>query len=233
MTMNTEKDKKPISQQKCSRAFTIFCGVCEYDEKSLKALREGNTGGFQPWKFHINDRNLPEEEILRGFNTIYYESFISSIFPDYSRTEKKYFNEAYASHTLRLTKPLNKEYDLTLRQKGEEVVKKVRVDYLDLFLFPGNIAFYCFKCDFSGYNYDDITLLEGHIRDNATSELSFIRESLSILKTVAHEQWLIFGNKLKSFTIVEMGQELDIMEERNLLYDLATSSPVVSAEFWR
>jgi hypothetical protein len=227
--MNTEKDGKPLSQQQCSRAFTIFCGVCEYDEQSLKALREGQTGDFKPWKFHINDKNLSEEDILRGFNTIYYESFISSIFPDYSRTEKKYFNEAFASHTLRLTKSIDREYDLKLRQKGEEVVKKIKVDYLDLYLFPGNIAFYCCKCDFSGYTYDDITLLEGHIRNHAFEELSFISESLSILKKEAHEQWLIFGNKLKSFTMVELAQDLDPEKERNLLYDLATSSPVGSA----
>lgn len=226
--MTEENQNKALSQQKCGKALTIFCGVCEYDEKSLQALRDGKTKSFSEWKFHVNPNNLSKEELLRRFNTIYYESFISSIFPEYSRTEKKYSNEAFASHTLQLTREINEEYQLTVRKQGEKLEKTVKVEYIDLFLFPGYIAIYCFKCSLEGKTYDDITLLDNHIRNNAVNEFSFITESLSLLKAGPHENLLVFGNKLKSFNLVELDQELSEEEEKHLLYDLATSSPVGS-----
>lgn len=228
--MNVEKESQPLSKQLCAKALTIFCGVCEYDEKSLKKLREGNAGGFREWQFHVNPDGLSEQEMLRLFNDYYYESFISSIFPEYSKTEKKYYNEGFAAHTLRLSKELNKDFDISIKRKTGTINKKVRIEYVDLFLFPGNIAFYCFKFDYSGETYDNITLLNGYIRNNALNEFGFIKESIKILKTGTHDSMLIFGNKLKSFTLVELDQELSDDEEKFLLYDLATSSPVGSAD---
>lgn len=227
--MDKENTNGPLAQQNCARAFTIFCGVCEYDEESLSNLKHGDTGEFRRWDFHVNPRGQSQEEMLRYLNNYYYESFISSIFPEYSQTEKKYFNEDFAAHTLRLSRPLGIDQVLSIKKRGETIEQRIGIEYIDLFLFPGNIAFYCFKCDMEGKAYDDITLIDNHIRNNAPEEFGFIGESLELLKKGPQNKSLVFGNKLKSFTLVELGQDLDPEQEKGLLYDLATSVPVGSA----
>jgi hypothetical protein len=107
----------------------------------------------------------------------------------------------------------------------------VFIEYFDLFFFPGNIAIYAFKCDFGDSTYDDVTLMINHIRGKAPEEFSFIYDLLGEFnvekETIRRD--LIFGSKLKSFTLVEMGQALEPALENDLLYDLATCSPIGSA----
>jgi hypothetical protein len=62
-------------------------------------------------------------------------------------------------------------------------------------------------------------------------EFGFIRELIGPLKAGSGEglSLMLFGNKLKSFTLVEMNEDMDDAGEKCLLYDLATCSPVGSA----
>lgn len=214
-----------------AKALTIFCGVCEYDGNSIESLISGSNKDFSNWKFHVNTALKSEEEILSILGDSYYESLVSSIFPGYTKTGKSYFNRHFQGLTHRFSHKLNIHQRIIIHKKDEIFEKDVLVEYFDLFLFPGSIAVYSFKCDFSGCNYDEITLLVNYIRNKAPEEFDFIAKYTSVLKSSgAKDQGALdFGNKLKSFTLVEMDQELSEKEEKDLLFDLATCSPVGSA----
>jgi hypothetical protein len=223
--------KNPIATLTAGKALTIFCGVCEYDEESLKLLKQAGEHGFSSWNFHVNPQDQSKENILRLFSEYYYESFISSIFPNFKNSDKTYYNPDFAEHTHRLSKKIGKSENVAITTRDGNVEKDIFIEYLDIFLFPGNIAIYCFKCDFSGMLYNEITLLINHIRNKAASGFSFIKDHAKwlIANGPGVDNTLVFGNKLKSFTLVEQGQQLGEEDEKNLLFDLATCSPVGSA----
>jgi hypothetical protein len=229
--MSTSQKNQSLSLLPASKAITIFCGVCGYDEQSFRLLKQAGKHRFSAWSFHVNPRDLSDENILRLFGDYYYESFISSIFPNFKRTDKNYFNPDFAEHTHRLSKLMDLNEHISIASKSGNIEKDIHIDYMDIYLFPGNIAIYCFKCDFSGMTYNDITLLINYIRNNAASGFSFIREQVRWLTSGGPEteNTLVFGNKLKSFTLIEMEHPLGDDDEKNLLYDLATCSPIGSA----
>ncbi len=221
----------PLSDQKAGKAYTIFCGVCEYDEESLKFLKQAGDHGFQSWNFHINSGDLSQEQILRIFSDYYYESYINCIFPEFKKKDKSFYNPSFANHTHRLSKKLGITEQISVRDGEKMLEHELAIDYLDVFLFPGDIAIYSFRCDFTGVSYHDISLLVNHIRNHAASGFNFIREHARWLISAGQGEGstLVFGNKLKSFTLVETGQDISAQEEDDLLYDLATCSPVGSA----
>jgi len=228
-SIKKEQNRLSLAQQKCSKALTIFCGVCDYDEHSFKLIKDGKHGGFTSWKFHVNPKNFKNNDILMDFNKFYYGSFISSIFPEFVTESNEYSSQPYSNHLIRLTQSKNIDQSISLKKGNKQIERIIRIEYLDLFLFPGNIAFYCFKCKVDRYSYDDITLINNYIRDYGHREFSFIKEDLKILKQNESERMLVFGNKLKLFTLVELDQELSDEQESNLLYDIATCSPIGSA----
>jgi hypothetical protein len=229
--MKLQSEMNPMATLPAAKALTIFCGVCEYDGNSLESLKSGNNPHFANWKFHINPNRDPEEKILNVLGDSYYESLVSSIFPGYTKTGKRYFNSHFAGQTHRFSHKIDLRQPVSVRKNDETIEKDVFIEYFDLFIFPGNIAIYSFRCDFSGCSYDEITLLVNYIRNKAPQEFSFISAHTVPLKASGGDSGggLIFGNKLKSFTLVEMGQELTEIDEKDLLYDLATCSPVGSA----
>lgn len=229
--MTTTYENNALAGYQADKALTIFCGVIGYKSEHLRALREKTHPGFKDWNFHVNPDQKPKEELLNLLGDFYYESLVSSIFPGYKKTGKSYFNEHFAGQTLRCSREMNLRQTVTIRKMGESSEKEVCVDYLDLFFFPGNIAIYAFRCDFGACTYDEVTWLVNNIRSKAPAEFGFLRENLSWLNDGADEvpATLMFGNKLKSFTLVEMGQDLSPEEEKHLLFDLATCSPVGSA----
>lgn len=223
--------QKSIATLNSERALTIFCGVFEYDAQSLLKLDSKYDPCFTGWKFHVNPNHDPEEEILKILGDFYYESLVCSIFPGYSKTGRTYLNRHFAGQTRRFSRHLGLLQTIMIKKPQGVIAREIPVEYLDLFLFPGKIAIYAFKCDFSGCTYDEITWLVNYIRNKAPQEFTFIADCIGPLDAsgISSRSGLIFGNKLKSFTLVEMGQELSSGEEKNLLYDLATCSPVGSA----
>jgi len=79
--MNLSKKELQLAEQKCSKAISIFCGVCSFDVNSFEMISEGHHERFSPWKFHVNPRNEDEVSTIKVLYEMYYSSFISSIFP--------------------------------------------------------------------------------------------------------------------------------------------------------
>lgn len=219
-----------IAQTKPTSAYTIFCGVKEYDESILDTI-ENNSYDFKKWEIHDNPFNEPSEQVIRNFNNFYYESFINSIFPDFKNSDKRYFDSDRASKTKRFTKRIDKNFTIE-RSKNEKY--SVRIEYLDLFIFPENIAIYSFKCILTDHTFDQITFLNNYIRNQGlTGTLQFLADELRVLDSERPEDDLqtlgiSFGNKLKTYSIIEHDLELPKENEFQLLYDLATCSPIGS-----
>ncbi len=220
-----------ISSLPAAKVLPIFCGVCEYDENGLKALKTGKNAFFSEWKFHVNTKQESENDILKFLGDSYYKSFVSSIFPGFNKRGESYYNQYFNNQICRYSHALNIKQALQIKGKDQLFEKEILIEYFDVFLFPGNLAIYSFKCDFGLVSYDEISLLVNYIRNNAPHKFAFIGEHLKSLKAVGDKTYLplLFGNKLKSFLLVEMDQELLPDEEKDLLFDLSTCSPVGSA----
>lgn len=229
-------DWKSFALTKPYSAYSIFCGVLEYPENILDEFKSGNKHGFEDWKIHVNLKGKTSEDIIKGFKSFYYESFVDSIFPDIDNHDNQHSNLDFTKKTIRLSRKIDQEQKITIRQ-GEAVKDfKIKFEYLDLFFFPGEIVFYCFKCDLTGFTFDEITLINSHLRDSGvTEDTLFLYEHLSFLNTPkdnkSNTNFLSFGNKLKVFLIVELDENLTEEEQVNmLLYDLGTCNRIGSAK---
>lgn len=214
-------------------AQTIFSGVTEYDDRIL----EGNhitENGFDKWEVHDNPFDDLSENVIRNFNNFYYESFINSIFPNFKNSGKKYFDKDLAEKTKRYTKKINSGI-VIIQTSGEETFEyPIHIEYLDLYIFPENIAIYSFKCDLSNQTFDQLTFIINQIRNTGLNgPLQFLADQLKFLDGGANSTMqamgISFGNKLKAYSLIEHNLNLQKENEFKLLYDLSTCSPIGSA----
>lgn len=228
--------KQLASTKPCS-AYSIFCGVLDYPESILEKLKSGNKEdryGFDEWKIHVNPDNETSEDIIKGFNRFYYESFVHTIFPDPKSSDEQHFNSDFAEKTLRLSRKIDQTLPVTIRQGKLTHVFNIKFEYMDLFFFPREIVVYCFKCDLSGFSFDEITLINNYLRNSGvTEDTQFLYDSLSFLEprdeTGSNNNSLSFGNKMKVFSLVEHDEDITKEEENMLLYDLGICAPIGSA----
>ncbi|NOX86022.1 MAG: hypothetical protein GXO86_08680 [Chlorobi bacterium] len=225
-------DWKDIASSKPISAYSIFCGELDYPRSLLKQIRSGNKHGFNSWDIHVKPRNsnASSGEIIRGFDKYYYHNFVNTVFPDHNGSDNHNSNPEFAGETERLSREINKTVEITVRQK----TYNIKFEYLDLFFFPHEIVIYCFKCDLTGFSFDDITLVNSFFRNSGiTKETKFIFDYLSFIKqsddSAPIQNSLDFGNKLKVFSLVEHEITITNEEEEMLLYDLGTCSPIGTA----
>ncbi len=227
-------DWKHFASTKPLSAYSIFCGVLEYPESILEELKSGKKFSFENWRIHVNPGDLPSEDIIRGFNNYYYESFVSTVFHDIFSSPKKLNNSGFAEKTARLSLDINSKHTIRVGTKESSPVFEIKFEYLDLFFFPHGIVFYCFKCDLSNFSFDEITLINNYFRNSGvTDDLEFLYKKLSFLEPPVNTRLdansLSFGNKLKVFSLVELETDISIEDENMLLYDLGACVPIGSA----
>lgn len=231
-------DWKSLALTKPDSAYSIFCGVLEYSKNVLDEIKSGNKYGFEDWKMHATPYYETSEEIIKGFSSVYYESFVNTIFCDINNSEPNGTNSNFAKETARLSLDIYQEHDITIKKKDSESTFKIVFEYLDLFFFPGGVVFYCFKCDLSCFTFDEITLINSHLRNSGvTQDTLFLYEHLYFLNPqkddLSKNNSLSFGNKLKVFLLVELDENLTKdknIDKDMLLYDLGTCSPIGSAK---
>ncbi len=227
-------DWKQFSLKKPLKAYSIFCGVLEYSEDILDELKSGDRHGFKKWKMHVNLDDIKSEKIIKGFNRYYYESFVNCIFPDFKNSDKQQFNSEFAHKTVRLSRKIEQTIPVTIPKGKSTHVYDIRFEYMDLFFFPRNIVFYCFKCDLTGFSFDEITLINSYLRNSGvTDDTRFLYDYLSFIESKDKSQdssdALSFGNKLKVFSLVEHEEKIKRKDEKMLLYDLGVCAPIGSA----
>lgn len=226
------RDWNKIATSKPVQAYSIFCGVLEYDESILDEIRKGKSYGFKKWEPHVNPGNIDPEEILRNFNRYYYSNFVNCIFPQHASQQKDQPENEYAEKTVRLSLAVNQSVQVKIPRKGEPVNFEIKFEYLDLYFFPHNIVFYCFKCDLSDFSLDDITLINNFMRNMGQGWPEILDKNLGFLyksDESDNNNKVSFGNKLKVFSMVEIDEDLSREEEDMLLYDLGICAPIGSA----
>jgi hypothetical protein len=228
MDWNQLASSKPIT------AYSIFCGVLEYPENVLKEIKSGNKYGFKDWEIHENPYHQSSEEIIRNFKDYYYESFVDTVFPHFKSSDKQQLNSDFAKQTYRLSLKIDQQHPIQIKKKETATNYNVYFEYLDLFFFPDGVVYYCFKCDFSSFSFDEITLLNNHIRNaDKLEDMDFLKTHLSFLQTTAiaskNTDIQSFGNKLKVFSVIEYNAQLTKEEENMLLYDIGACVPIGSA----
>ncbi len=199
-------------------AYTLFCGEFKYQPDVFSRLEEA--GDFAPWQVHWfpgnqgNKGYTPEQrkrsqEVIHHFKNYYYDSFIHSLFPESNENN-------YSAYT--------RSYTRVLDESAEVAGVNVGIKYMDLFLFPGNIALFSLRCEFPDATLDQITFLVNEIRNFKATDIQSI---LNRMKDLGYDQQLILANKLKAFTVIGSGQDFSqAYNEDHLLYDLSTCSPI-------
>jgi len=227
-------DWKQLASLKPIRAYSIFCGVLEYPENILKEIKSGNKSGFQDWEIHENPYQQSSEDIISSFKDYYYESFVATVFPHFKNSNQQLLHPTFAKQTYRLSFKIDQQYPIQIKKKESTTCYDVYFEYLDLFFFPDGVVYYCFKCDFSSFSFDEITLLNNHIRNaDKLEDMSFLKTHLSFLRKVENAGIdtanQAFGNKLKVFSIIEHDIQLTKEQENMLLYDIGACVPIGSA----
>ncbi len=103
-------DWKEIASAKPVQAYSIFCGVLEYDEDIFDEIKSGNTYGFNKWEPHVNPNDIDPGEILKNFNRYYYESFVNCIFPGKMNKGRPLYDKEYAEKTIRLSHRIDERF---------------------------------------------------------------------------------------------------------------------------
>ncbi len=228
------KDWKQLAIKKPVKAYSYFCGVLEYSESILDEIKSGVMFGFNTWEPHVNPDNIEPKKIISGFNRFYYESFVNCVFPDLTNSDKHQLNKHFAEKTVRLSKKINQTVPITIKQRHSTKVFNIKFEYLDLYFFPRDIVFYCFKCDLTDFTFNEITLINNYLRNSGvTDELKLIYDHLTFLTSNVTDDLnstsMRFGNKLKIFSLIEHDEILTIEEEDMFLYDLGVCAPIGSA----
>lgn len=227
-------DWNQLASSKPHTAYSIFCGVLEYPKNILTEIQSGNKYGFKDWEIHENPYQQSSEEIVTNFKDYYYESFVDTVFPHFKSNDKQQLNSDFAKQTYRLSLKIDQQHPIKIGKKEASSTYNVFFEYLDLFFFPDGVVYYCFKCDLSDFSFNDITLLNNHIRNaDKLEDMNFLKSHLSFLKTTAittnNSDAQSFGNKLKVFSIIEHNAQLTKEEENMLLYDIGACVPIGSA----
>lgn len=216
-----EQDQNNPSILMPSDAYAIFCGVMRSGKDALSKVSE--IPDFLRWQCHVfqdntcnieynNSTSSRSSECIEELEEYYYPGFVKCLFPGKGL-------ETGSELVKSFTYPMNSTFSFDDKQ--------VIINYIDLFFFPDNYLIYCFKCTYTGSNLDEIVFLNNLIRNKKIKELEFI---YPIVKSLAQDDCLNIGNKLKLFFCLSHDFNFSTgYDSDNLLYDLATCSPIGSS----
>jgi len=224
-----------LASSKPLNAYTIFCGMKEYPESTRKKLEEGNNFGFDKWEMHEKKEGDSYEKIIEELKSMYYGSYVDTIFSKDDNIDKKNSGSEFAKNTHRLTLKINRNHKITIKKKDSEQNFIIKFEYLDLFFFPDGLMFNCFKCDLTEFTFNQITAINNYLRDTeeAKSDLKFLTDNLLPLNLIdtddANSNLQSFGNKMKLFSIIVHNENLTPEQKKMLLYDIGTCYPIGAA----
>jgi hypothetical protein len=198
-------------QLQIHQAFSIFCGVLIHPDKQIKGLPDEN---FSEWVEQVETDQSGFH--LSSLPKFYYEPFVASLFPE--NCGENTGNDFLQKRKTRFRHKVNLPLSLNIR--GEEC--PVVIEYLDIYLFPGDISIAAFKLVHINPDPDKITLVNNHVRfyDRFTEFSSLA----SLFSKFFGEPVVFAGNKLKVFSYIEHnGTNADKIN--HWLYDFGTCSP--------
>lgn len=229
--MENSKNKSEVNS-----FYVILSGLFVYDAKTTDSAKFNRV--FEPWKKRIENGNY--ESTYDYLKNSYYDGYLNNMFPEIRHGDQIYDpqNNDFLNHYT-----LNQSLLSGLREirvPAKEIEIPLVVDYIDVFVFPYDIGIFSMKIRVDedkelslGLISDLLNMLRAlqvrfQVGDNATTMKDFISDHILSAFSLPIE-WQTFNPQLKSYTVIDLANEMEQKELDYLLYDMGNVSPLGSA----
>lgn len=214
---------------KINKHYTIFTGVLQMRQSSINKKELENH--FQPWENRIFDGNY--QPTLNHLKNNYYDSFLLGMLPDLLESTTNNNPDLLRRYTIR------KVQDSSFSVSIKDQVVPLKCEYFDLYIFPNGLALFFYKLSFvelpsiddvSDFTYKLRKLSAPIIIDGKEGSLKKWLETQLIPSIKLEKNWDAYIPQLKTYTILDLDEDLSIEKQNALLYDLGTVSPIGTSE---
>ena len=197
---------------------------------------------FVSWEERINNGDC--KATFNYLNHSYYDGYLNNILPEvrYEWLKKSVANRNFLNHlTMRVfadSESQDHEWFLHIHD-GKNI--PFRIEYIDLYLFPHEIAVFSLKLIFTS-EYDlnlgsvsdftnKVRYLQSKISSNKTGITTignFVKETV-IAPLNPDNDWQIYNPQLKSYIQIDLNEQIDQETLDHLLFDIGNVSLIGSA----
>jgi hypothetical protein len=216
--------------------YVILSGLFVYDAKTTDSVKFNRV--FEPWKKRIENGNY--ESTYDYLKNSYYDGYLNNMFPEIRHGDQIYDpqNNDFLNHYTLNQNQLEELKKMSLSVKETEIT--LALDYIDVFVFPYDIGIFSMKIRVGddkalslGLISDLLNMLRGlqvkfQVGNKATNMKDFISNHILNVFSLPIE-WQTFNPQLKSYTIIDIAENLEQKELDYLLYDMGNVSPLGSA----
>ena len=222
--------------------YVIVSGLFRFNEKAVdeKKLQEH----YCNWRHRIFNGNYAAT--FKYINQRYYDSYLNNIFPEirYRESDTDHFNPKILNHLTRRECLENQEYLKGLKLPvNDETTIQCGIEHIDLYLFPHEIGIFSLKFFLEkeqDMNLGTVSAFLNKIRYLTTGiTISGTEQSMAlqdflennVLKLLKlDENWADFNPQLKTYTCIDLKEEIPENEMDFLLYDIGNFSVIGSAK---
>ena len=213
--------------------YIIISGIFKYSKNSV--IKNGLPKTFCNWKHRINKGNY--KKTFEHLDKNYYDSYIINEFPEI-RQETEVINTADLLNHLTKKELIEASISYTINLLGQGV--DGIIPYIDVFLFPNEIGIFSIKFEITDKNkltIENISAFTIKIRQPDTV-ISFADKEVNIKEFIETEiiaglpvnrNWNTYNPLYKSYTIIDLNNNLETEYIDKLLYDLGNMSELGSA----
>ena len=213
---------------KINSQYTLFAGILEMRPNSI--IEKQLAIYYHDWERRLF--NGEYQATLDHLRDNYYDSFLLGMLPGLLDENAKNNSDYLRRYTRKeLLKP---EFQVEL--KGQK--QALKSEYFDLYFFPNGLALFFFKVEFE--KKPSLELIPEMIYQmrKLTTKLVIDGSEISVqdwiklqLQPVVKldKNWNSYIPQLKSYNILDINENLDQTQMDELLYDLATLSPLGTA----
>jgi len=213
--------------------YTIITGIFKY---SKNALIEGKLpSGYCNWKHRINMGDY--EKTFEHLDKNYYDSYIINMYPEIKQKSDTFKPTIFLNHLTKkelIEAPLPYSINIT-----DSEINGV-IPYIDIFLFPNEIGLFSIKFEITDkekLTIESISAFTKMIRQPDTVICIADRE-MDITQFIETEilpglpvkrDWNSYNPLFKSYSIIDLKNNLESKHVDNLLYDLGNMSELGAA----
>ncbi len=214
---------------KLNKHYTIFTGVLEMRPSSIN--KKELEHHFQSWENRIFEGNY--QSTLSHLKNNYYDSFLLGMLPDLLDSTTNNNPDLLRRYTK--NKVQNSLFSVSIKDQ----LIPLKCEYFDLYIFPNGLALFFYKLSFvdsplleniSGFTNLLRKLSSSIVIDNKEVSLKKWLETQLMPAISLEKYWEAYIPQLKTYTIIDIDNELSTEKQNALLYDLGTVSPIGTSE---
>jgi len=208
---------------------TLIIGIFKYNRRMIDPGLLKHEWAM--WKARINAGE--HHETFRHLDQNYYDSYLTNMFPEV-RKEEMIQGEYDPSLLYHFTKKLLIGESLSYSLNLNTTVFEGTIPYLDIYLFPNEIGLFTlkFEMDVPTPALNDLSLFIKTVRQPESSieiggesiNLKTFIEKNILTNLAVDEHWNRYNPQFKTYTNIDLTEEMDQTRIDKMLFDLGTVS---------